>query len=121
MIDDHKLKLMSAHMKELGIGQSTYAPPAYRAAWAMGFDITPPLFASFGSNALFLGSSFGAVCGAFAVLVAISRSTISIGQALLVAFGAGLFYGLFVAIGFWLAARKYDLPSWQAYHPGTGT
>jgi hypothetical protein len=42
-------------LAQRGVRKYTAAPPLYRVLWRLGFDIAPPPFATFWSNALLMG------------------------------------------------------------------
>ena len=47
---DHarKLAAMKRHLPALGIEEAMFAPPLYKLFWALGWELTPPVFAGRG-------------------------------------------------------------------------
>jgi hypothetical protein len=65
-----KVRKAIAELGKLGIGRYTAAPPAYRFAWFLGSEISPPHFQTFRGIAMFSGSLFGVLFGLMSCLLA---------------------------------------------------
>ncbi|CAN5191324.1 hypothetical protein BH23GEM2_BH23GEM2_23140 [soil metagenome] len=49
-----------------GVGRYTSAPPIFRLAWRLGYDVKPPLYQSFSAIAISGAVWFAVVWGLFA-------------------------------------------------------
>jgi hypothetical protein len=110
-----KLRLMREHLTAMGLKESGFAPPAYRLMWRMGWDATPPLFASFLTNAALHGVFFGALWGLIMWFAFWSRQGMPGAIALVGSALAGLLFGLAMAAILRYRARKFGLPMWADY------
>ncbi len=102
-----------------GISHSNYAPPAARLLWRLGFDVPPPHFAGFGATALVAGSYFGVAWGLIMWLLFWSHQHFSIAIGLIVALGAGVLFGVFMASYYAYGRRKYGIPLWRDFNPAS--
>ena len=59
---DHarKVAAMKRHLPALGIEENMFAPPLYKLFWALGWELTPPVFAGRG-HLFVLGTVIGVV------------------------------------------------------------
>jgi hypothetical protein len=117
-MDQAQIQRMFADLSRRGIEKSTYAPPIYRLARKLGFNLIPPLLAPFRTNVLLFGIYFSVFFGAFVWLMHWShtppQNTPAWGIALLAVL-SGLLFG--VCVGWWYrnTALKHGLPSWEQY------
>jgi len=115
MTFDRKIEEYKRLMAEKGIGPATAFPPLWLLLWSLGVPLPPPLYMGFLSLALFGGTFFGVLFGAFAWYMGNKGiRTMSFHEACVVALATGAFFGFTVA---WLTrrlARKLGLGSWSA-------
>lgn len=95
------------------IWRSNYAPPMHRLLWRLDFDVPPPHFASFFSNALLLGVYFTVAYGLFMWLVLWSNNGTSLIASAIGSVTAGVLFGLVMAGYYHYGHKKYNLPSWE--------
>ena len=116
MTHDRKMEEYKRLMAEKGIGPATVSPPLWQLLWSMGVPLPPPLYMRFLPLALFAGTFFGVVFGAFAWYMGNKGvRTMSLNEAGVVALATGAFFGISVA---WLTrrlARKHGLGTWSAF------
>jgi hypothetical protein len=115
MTHDRKIEEYKRLMAEKGVGLATASPPLWQLLWSMGIPLPPPLYMGFLPLALFAGTFFGVLFGAFAWYMGNKGiRTMSFKEAGDVALITGAFFGITVA---WLTrrlARKLELGSWSA-------
>jgi hypothetical protein len=115
MTDDRKIEEYKRLMAEKGIGPATASPPLWQLLWSMGIPLPPPLYMGFLPLALFGGTFFGVLFGAFAWYMGSKGiRTMSLKEAADVGLITGTAFGISVA---WLSrrlARKHGLGSWSA-------
>lgn len=115
MTHARKIEACKRLMAEKGISTATAAPPLWVLLWSWGVQIPPPLYMGFLPLALFSGTFFGIVFGAFAWAMG-NRGVRSmpLDEAGVIALVSGALFGLSVA---WLTgrlARKHGLGAWSA-------
>lgn len=108
-------------LKDVKASNYDKAPPLHRFCWRHGLLIPPPMLASFWFNVALLGIFFGVTWGlvmamllAFGVLGARVPVPVLLGTMPITALGAGVFFGLFMAIYARVKTRHHELPSWQS-------
>ncbi len=101
-----------AILAKTGMWQSNYAPPALKAAWAMGLKVPPPHFARFWPTAAALGTWFGVLWGLVMWFFIWSKQGMPLSGAVIASVVAGGLFGLSMAIYYAYGRRKYKLPSW---------
>ena len=115
MTHDRKIEEYKRLMAEKGVGLATASPPLWQLLWSMGIPLPPPLYMGFLPLALFAGTFFGVLFGAFAWYMGNKGiRTMSFKEAGDVALITGAFFGITIA---WLTrrlARKLELGSWSA-------
>jgi uncharacterized membrane protein (UPF0136 family) len=93
----------------------TAAPPAWRLLWRLGFEVPPPMFASFSSIALVSGLFFGTFWGLLMWLMEWSDHGFSLRAAVIAASFTGTLFGLAMATYFHHVRRKHGLSPWSTY------
>lgn len=101
------------HLLSLGIPREDIAPPLLRGLWRLGFDMPPPVFASFWQNFFVSGVFYSAMSSGPIWAVYWSRNGTSPLQGILCAVGAGAVFGLISATSSEKAKRKNGLPAWR--------
>ena len=96
-----------------GAKRAMSAPPLYRLFWRLGWDVAPPVLASFATNVLTTGLWFGAGWG-LAMWLLFWRTTGMTG-ATMVAAGllAGLLFGVCMALLLRYQRQRLGLPLWS--------
>ena len=118
---DHQAKVayLLKDFEQRGISTYTAAPPFYRLLWRLGFEVTPPHFASFSAIAQLTGAGFGVAWGLFMCLfvwsVAGSGAILSVFIAIIPAVVAGALFGILMAAYYRWQAKKLALPPWKDY------
>ena len=115
MVSSSQLQRMYSQLDSLGIGKLTYAPPAYRLAWRLGINVTPPLFANFITNALFMGLFFGVFLSLCSWLLSPLHLPGFVPSTLTSVAFAAIFFGLFMATVFRSIAKQHNLPTWSVF------
>jgi hypothetical protein len=127
-----KVEHMIADFTGRGFHPLNVAPPFYRWAWALGWKLTPPLFADFWKTAAFLGAIWGIGWGILMYFLMPSggQQTVHVdgfgyvqtqddsgGLDGMVTLGrfAGVFFGLFMACYYLWARHAYQIPAWADY------
>lgn len=64
MTHPEKVDRLIAELGSRGVNEYTTAPPAWRAAWALGLKVPPPHFLGFAPMAITCGLFFGVLWGA---------------------------------------------------------
>jgi hypothetical protein len=103
-------------LAETGMWPISYAPPLFRLLWRLGIDVPPPHFAGFWANFVLSGSLFGVAMGLYQWFFNTPRS---LTLALVATVFCGVFFGLSMAVRYRNGARKYNIPSWQAFQPSS--
>ncbi|WP_166213122.1 DUF6404 family protein [Cognatiluteimonas telluris] len=115
MTHDRKIEEYKRLMAEKGVGPATASPPLWQLLWSMGIPLPPPLYMGFLPLALFGGTFFGVVFGAFAWYMGNKGiRTMSLKEAGDVALIAGALFGITVSWFTRRLARKLGLGSWSA-------
>jgi hypothetical protein len=114
MIREEKIAAMINDLSLKGLSPYTSAPPLYRLLWRLGFDIPPPPFASFASNALMMGITFAVVWGLLMWFV-LWRGEFSTIAAIVTSVVAGVCFGLAMAAYYRWRVSKLGLPRWEDY------
>jgi hypothetical protein len=108
MSDQYRTRMLAIadELRAQRVGKYTSAPPIYRLAWKLGIRVRPPLYQSFASLALGMGSWFGVVYGLLMWLLSWRGEGMSIARASIESLFAGVFFGLAMAGYYrWKAAR----------------
>lgn len=108
-----KIEYMLNDLAQKGVGKYTAAPPVYRALWRLGFDVAPPPFAAFWSNALLMGGFFAVAWGVF-MWLAVWQGPLS-ARIILMPAVAGTSFGIAMATYHRWRWRKLRLPRWEDY------
>jgi hypothetical protein len=103
-----------AILDRTGMHRSSYAPPLLQVLWRMGVQVRPPHFMGFWRAAALTGGWFGAAWGLVMWLMLWSRQQMDGRMALAGACGAGLCFGLSMALYYAHGKKKYQLPSWES-------
>ena len=106
---DAALRLLSA----TGMWRSNYAPPLLRLLWLCGFDVPPPHFVPFSTNAIVFGTTFAVAFGVVRRLLEGPDIARSLPAVLLELVLAGVLFGLVMATLVERAKRKHQLPRWR--------
>jgi hypothetical protein len=121
---DHarKVAAMHRHLPTLGIEESTFAPPLYKALWALGLPVPPLVFA--GPLHLFV---VGLLIGTPLFALVLGIAPLPLEEKLAAQFG---FWALPLALGVLLGVtcvvmlgrkfKAYGLPAWKDYR-GAGS
>ncbi|KAF1712309.1 hypothetical protein CSC70_01940 [Pseudoxanthomonas kalamensis DSM 18571] len=115
MTHQEKLMAMHEHMKRIGVSRSTAAPPAWQLLWRLGIEVPPPLFLSFLSITLVMGTVFGLFWGLLMWVILWARQGVPLGIMATGTLVAGALFGLAMAAWLRHLARKHNLPSWAEY------
>lgn len=108
-----RIDAMRRHLAELGIPDSTAAPPLWKLFWRMGFAVPPPPFMGTGRITLVMGGFFGVFWGLVMWLILWSRPGMTVWIATAAAAVAGALFGLGMAFYFRRLARKHVLAAWD--------
>jgi hypothetical protein len=100
-------------LAQRGVGAFTVAPPFFRLLWALGVELPPPLFLGFITLTVVMGGFFAASWGVL-MWLAWQLSAPAVAAA---AGGAGLLFGLSMAVYYRVKAAELGLPSWSDYPP----
>ena len=115
MTHDRQIEEYKRLMAEKGVGPATASPPLWQLLWAMGIPLPPPLYMGFLPLALFGGTFFGVVFGAFVWYMGNKGiRTMSFKEAGDVALITGALFGITVSWFTRRLARKLGLGSWSA-------
>jgi hypothetical protein len=117
MTHEEKLRRMHEHLPKLGIAEAMFAPPAYKALWALGLKVAPPVFA--GRLHCFLMGFIGvtllmALVGWLVPLPFEARVQAEYGFWVVPA-AMGLLGGLLAMLQLPRQFKPYGLPSWADY------
>jgi len=104
-----RVAAMRRQLAELGIADSTAAPPLWKLLWRMGFAVPPPPFMGFGQITLLMGGFFGVFWGLLMWLITWSRQGVPTWIAVTASVLAGALFGVCMAIYFRRLARKHGL------------
>ncbi len=104
-----RLAAMRRQLTELGIADSTAAPPLWKLFWRMGWAVPPPPFMGFGQVTLLMGGFFGVFWGLLMWLFLWSQQGMPVWIAVATAVLAGAAFGVCMAIYFRRVARKHGL------------
>ncbi|HTD03430.1 DUF6404 family protein [Undibacterium sp.] len=107
------LKLLA----ETGMWRSNYAPPIFRLAWKLGFNLPPPHFNGFWRNVLALGIPFGVFWGIWMWISVWSNQRTPPSLALLSVAAAAILFGLSMAAQYAYGRHKHGLPLWREFNP----
>ncbi|MFC0682939.1 DUF6404 family protein [Lysobacter korlensis] len=115
MTHARKIEAYKQLMDQKGIGPATASPPLWELLWWCGIHLPPPLYMGFLPLALFSGTCFGVMFGAFAWFMG-NRGlrTMPLEEAGVVALVTGASFGVIVAWFTRRMARKHGLGSWSA-------
>jgi hypothetical protein len=116
MTHDSKLESYRQHMTARGVGWATAFPPLWHVLWSCGLRIPPPPFLSFPAMALLAGGFFGPLFALCAWLLRMrGLDYMPVQEALWLALGTGVAFGLAMATYYRYLARKQGLGSWAAF------
>ena len=118
MTRDEKIAFMLKDLGEKGIKKYTAAPPLYRLLWRLGFDVAPPLFASFWLITLQMGVFFAVGWGVVMWFWVWQGQGLPPIFAIIASAGAGVCFGLAMAAYYRWRWRKLGLPRWEDYPAG---
>ena len=104
-----RVAAMRRQLTELGIANSTAAPPLWKLFWRMGWAVPPPPFMGFGQITLLMGGFFGVFWGLLMWLFLWSQQGMPVWIAVAAALLAGTAFGVCMAIYFRRIARKHGL------------
>ena len=90
-----------------------YNPPLIKLLHKLGAKVPPPHYNSFFGNTLLMGGHFGIAWGLFMYISIWRNQHMPAQTAILTAAGAGLFFGIFMAIYFKFSANKNRLNQWK--------
>ncbi len=93
-----------------GVGRYTAAPLIYQLAWRLGLRVRPPLYQSFKTLALSIGTGFGLVWGLVTWLFFWGPEGDPLPAVLVGAVVAGTLFGLIMATVYRRKARTVHLP-----------
>ena len=117
MLLAEKIECFKADFAQRGINEYVAAPPTWRLAWKLGFDVPPPHFMEFSQLVLFAGGLFGLLWGIAEVLFGwSSQGAAFIGFTAVI---AGVLFGVCLGAYYRHTAGKLDLPPWHQYPYGT--
>ena len=112
MDHDEKVSQMLDNLSSRGMGRFTIAPPGFRLAWLLGWKVKPPLFLGFFALFFGLGIPFSILWG---ILMGLMGHFSSFENGIFPSVGAGIIFGLIMAIYYRVKARELDLPPWNHY------
>ena len=101
-------------LEQTGMGRSSYAPPLLQVLWRIGVQVRPPHFMGFWRATALTGGWFGLAWGLMMWLMLWSQQHMDGRLALAGAGGAGLCFGVSMAIYYAHGKKKYRLPSWES-------
>lgn len=111
---DHRTKVarMMEDLAARGVGKFTSAPPLFRLAWKLGYQVKPPLFWESWKVAFGFGVWMAVFGGVFMWFLGPQRS---VGNLTVRSLVAGIIFG-FVMAGYnkW-RAQALKLPPWDQY------
>jgi hypothetical protein len=112
MIEDyrHRMLAITDELRAQRVGAYTSAPPIYRLAWLLGLRIRPPLYQSFATLALGMGTWFAIVFALTMWFLFWRVEGISVGRALVGVLFTGVFFGLGMAGYYRWRAGRLQLP-----------
>lgn len=120
---DHaqKIAAMHRHLPTLGIDEAMFAPPVYKAMWALGLRIPPIVFA--GPLHLFV---VGLVTGTLVFALMFWVAPMSLDEMLAARFGfwaaplaLGVLMGGLCVVMLGRKFKAYGLPAWEDYRGQT--
>ncbi len=125
MLLAEKIEYFKADFSKRGINEYVAAPPPWRLAWKLGFDVPPPYFWAFSQLVLYGGGQL-AIVGVVIAGIAETLFGWSPGDVLvsivvlfpITAILVGVPFGLCVAPYYRHTARKLNLPPWDEYPHG---
>ena len=111
MIDDYRQRMhaIADELRSQRIRPYTFAPPLYRLAWMLGLYIRPPLYQSFASVAVVMGTGFSIGWGLFSWFL-FWQGERTVSAALVSSLFAGVFFGLTMAGYYRWKAGRLQLP-----------
>ncbi len=108
-----KIEYMYNDLGNRGVWRSTMVPPLYRLAWALGFQLVPPLFAKPLQLAAFLGTTWGV--GWAVLMFAFLGGQANLDSLFEIGNYYGVFFGLFMSVFYRVRAKMLNLPFWEDY------
>lgn len=115
MTEREKIDAAVAELRDRKVRATTAAPFLYRACWALGILVPPPLFQSFFGILVFQGGFIAVVTG---VMLGIVTGIRNPSEWALLMLACGLFFGFLMGIYYRGFARRLGLPRWADYVPG---
>ena len=115
MTHREKVDYMMTDLAKRGIKRGTMSPPLYRLLWWMGIPATPPHFAHYLSNAVFMATWFALAYGLLMWFWMWRDQGYSAERAISVSVCAGVFFGVTLSAYYTWQARKHSLPKWKDY------
>ena len=110
-----KVDYMMRDLLQRGCWKSTIAPPVFRLAWSIGWQLVPPLFANTWTLALFMGGVWGMITGALMWLAVWRTWGVDLTTAVEFVSSTGAIFGFPTAFFYRFRARQLRLPSWEMY------
>jgi hypothetical protein len=110
---EDKLQYMYIDLGNRGVWRGTMAPPLYKLAWTMGFQLIPPLFAKPLELSAFQGTTWGVLWAL--LMFAFSGGDANIGSLFELGKYGGVFFGLSMAVFYRVRAKMLNLPFWEDY------
>lgn len=116
MTHKEKINKMLEELPKKGIKKSYLNPPLYKLCWKLGFELPPPLFASFFNSFLLAGIYFGIFWGlSMWLFFKLEHENQPIIPHIIISILSGILFGLSMAIIYKIKKKKYNLPSWENY------
>ena len=110
-----KIEYLIKDLEAKGEKKSNAAPPLYKLFWRIGWELPPPIFASFLQNTIIQGVLFGIPWGMFMWFVLWRRQNGHLWVACLAAAFAGISFGIIMAHLWSKKNKKLGLGSWDQY------
>lgn len=110
-----KVAYMMRDLTGRGCWKSTIAPPFFRLAWSMGWQLVPPLFANKWKLAVFAAAWWGTLYGAAMWLTDGFAPGVTLWMAVQYVSSFGAVFGIPTAIFYQIRAAQLGLPSWDQY------
>src|SRR5690606_8978652 len=102
---------------ELGIADSTAAPPLWKLFWRTGWAVPPPPFVVLGQVTPLTGGFFGIFWGLLTWLFLWSQQGMPVWSAVAASVLARALFGICMALYFRRLARKHGLSAWTGSQP----
>lgn len=100
-------------LKEAGIWEINYKPPALLFLWWLGLKARPFHYNSFSRNALFMGLGFTAIWAPLFWFLQLYTLKMPLSHFATTVIVVGCVFGLAMAIHYTLTAQKHNLSTWD--------